>query len=571
VLHCEVTVQESVLKRWFAKVGFSPPWLTNDVIGWAMFDFANQAFTMVMVTVMFQDYFINYVVPRAADGESNAPGKRWWEISNITAEVVLIAVSPLLGALADFSGAKKTFLFSTYVGCVLACLLLGLVMPGDVGMAAVLFVAGYVCFGAGENFLNAFLPEIADHRHMGRVSAFSWTIAYIGSLISLLVAVLLVQVIPEPASYRWVSVWCGVYFLAAGIPAFVYLRERKKAEPMPAGKSMATVGFSRLRSTFQHLRAYRQLFRFLIIVMIYMAGMQVVVFYAGTITEELFHFSDARKGLFLLEIILAGVAGTILTGLFQDRLGTKWTIMLWLVTWSITMLAAGAIIREVNGVNQTPEWQFWVVGNFVGLSMGALGASSRAMAGLFSPEHKAAEFFGFYGMAQKMAVILGLGMQFVLGFVFHASFKTSIGASAVFFVAGFLLMLTIDEKEGRTAALRAVRAYRREMSPRQARREAYATVTSAGQGAIGTFVPAITGVAGVNALPHDAPEEATSAPTQPAIASTESSGAQADVMPLPAANEAVKPTEESPDVPLDQSQAAPPVVPAKPPRANLES
>ena len=605
-------------------------WLSREVIGWSMFDFANQAFTMVIITVMYQVYFINYVVP-ASEGGGNELGKRLWETSTIIGEIFIIAISPLAGALADFSGAKKKALFVTYLGCVLFTLALGLVTPGQVALGMVFFIIGYIFFASGENFLNAFLPEIADHRHMGRVSGFSWTIAYFGSLISMAVAVLITtkfplnaaillnegesklsspsrmtldlddpshndgepaqkaatalgaahdfqhvehfrEILPEdvepelvatadfdgdetndlsyvepgsaqvqvrfgaqldsselpievaeppralgaarigpdgqwavvvlvnadrlqgfaldssrqwrlfvdaatgggakylrfsdvnvdgrsdivigrtgtaPAGYRLVGVWCGIYFLLAGVPTFLLLRERKLAEKLPPGQSIYTVGFARLAQTFRDVRRYRQLMRFLMICAIYIAGMQVVVFYAGSITKELFDFDERKQGLFMLQVIVTGIVGAAITGRVQDRIGTRTTIQMLLAIWSLTMLVASLAERE---------WVFWVTGNLVGFSMGALGTSSRVMAGLFSPQHKAAEFFGFYGMAHKFAVILGMGFQFMLGMA-GASYRAAIGASSIFFVAGLLLMFSINEKEGRIVALKSAREH----------------------------------------------------------------------------------------------------------------
>jgi UMF1 family MFS transporter len=123
--------------------------------------------------------------------------------------------------------------------------------------------------------------------------------------------------------------------------------------------------------------------------------------------------------------------------------------MVCLLIWAVTL---------VVGAVATKEWQFWATGNLVGFSMGALGTASRVMAGLFSPQHKAGEFFGFYGMAQKLAVIVGLGTQFILGMM-GMEFNVAIGASAIFFVIGFFLMFTINEKEGRITALRAAREH----------------------------------------------------------------------------------------------------------------
>jgi len=424
-----------------------PPWLTREVLGWTMFDFANQAFTMVIITALYQQYFIKQVVP-LADG-SDHRGKRLWEISNISAELVIILISPLMGALADFSGAKKKFLFVTYVGCVVATLALGLAGPGQVSLAMVCFILGYIFFGAGENFLNAFLPEIAQQKDMGRVSAFSWAIAYTGSLISVAVAYSIMGGTEEPSRYRWVAVWVGLYFLVGGIPTFFLLKERKQAETLPAGQTLFTIGFHRLFETMRDLRRYRQLMRFFGIATIYLAGMQVVVFYAGLIAKDRFGFTTSQQGWFFAQIIITGIIGAAITGRVQDRIGSRNTIMGLLIIWSLTMLLAAFA---------TQEWIFWLTGNLVGFSMGALGSASRVMAGLFSPQHKAGEFFGFYGMAQKLAVILGLGAQFILGLM-GMDFNVAIGASTLFFVAGFILMFTVDEREGRIVAIKAAREH----------------------------------------------------------------------------------------------------------------
>jgi UMF1 family MFS transporter len=133
----------------------------------------------------------------------------------------------------------------------------------------------------------------------------------------------------------------------------------------------------------------------------------------------------------------------------QDRIGTRNAVQGLLVIWALTQLVAGFATRE---------WVFWIAANFVGFSMGALGSASRVMVGLFSPQHKAGEFFGFYGMANKMAVILGMVFQFLLG-MWGMKFNVAIGASAVFFVIGFFLMFTVNERAGRIVAVKAAREH----------------------------------------------------------------------------------------------------------------
>ena len=424
-------------------------WLSREVFGWAMFDFANQAFTLVILTTMFQIYFIEYVVP-----EDPSLGRRLWATSGMITQVVIILVAPILGALADFMGAKKRLLFMTYIGCVLFTASLGLVPPGATAWRMVHFIVAYFFYAAGANFMSSFLPELAHHRNMGKVSAFGWTLGYVGGLLCLAGAVVLTSLWEGPIGYRLVTVWAGLFFLAAAIPTFLLLRERKQAEPMPEGHTYLTVGFHRLADTFRHLRMYGRLFEFLLIMTLYFGGVQIVYWFAGTLTKELFGFDDRKMGLFILQITVTAIVGAVLTGRYQDRFGARNFLLGCLIFWTVTILTAALA---------TEEWVFWTVGNAVGLGIGAIGTASRAMVGLFSPAHKAAEFFGFYGLFHKLSAILALGAVTVLEFVFRGDFHRVVAASSGFFVLGFFLLLKVDEKAGRLAALRAEQAYRRRL------------------------------------------------------------------------------------------------------------
>lgn len=435
-------------------------WLNREVFGWAMFDFANQAFTLVILTAMFQVYFVQHIVPpETAMNEAGemvsgtSTGRRLWATCGIITQIIIIAISPMLGALADFSGAKKKLLFVTYLGCVLFTAALGLIPPGAVALGMTLFIAAYLFYAAGENFMASFLPEIAPHRVMGKVSAFGWTMGYIGGLFCLGGAVVITALAENgPTGYRLVCVWAGIFFLIGALPTFLLLHEKKQPEAMPAGQTIATVGFHRLVITFHELRQYRLLFRYLAIMCLYFAGMQIVYWFGGTLAKELFGFGDQKMGLFILQLTITAVFGALLTARYQDRLGARNFILLCLAFWSITILIAATA---------TQEWVFWTVGNAVGLGIGALGTASRAMVGLFSPPHKAAEFFGFYGLAHKLSAIIGLGSITAAEFVFEGNFNLVVASGSIFFISGFALMFTIEEKTGRVNALRSERRFRR--------------------------------------------------------------------------------------------------------------
>jgi len=427
------------------------PWLNKQVFGWAMFDFANQAFTLVILTTMFQVYFVEYIVL-----DDPSLGRRLWSLSGIITQIMIIAVAPVLGALADFYGSKKRLLFLTYLGCVLFTVSLGLVPPGALPLGMTLFILAYLFYAAGENFMASFLPELAPHRVMGRVSAFGWTMGYVGGLICLAGAVGITTIWPGATGYRIVSVWAGLFFLAAAIPTFRWLREKKQPEEMPPGQTYATIGFHRLAETFRSLRNYQWLFRFVAILTVYLAGMQTVYWFAGSLMRSL-GFEELKMGLFVLQLTLTAIVGALFTARYQNAIGARNFILGCLVLWGITIMLVGFADRE---------WMFWVVGNFIGLGIGALGTSSRAMVGLLSPEHKAAEFFGFYGFAHKLSAILALGWIGLGETLFPDRFPLIVASTATFFLIGFIAMFTLNEKAGRIAALKAERNFRRTHRPR---------------------------------------------------------------------------------------------------------
>jgi UMF1 family MFS transporter len=418
-------------------------WLSREVFSWGMFDFANQAFTLVILTTMFQIYFVNHIVLN-----DESLGRQLWATMGIIALIIVILVSPLIGALADFSGAKKRLLFITYAVSVVFTTALGLAEPGMVAPAMATFIIGYVFYAIGENFMGAFLPELAAPGDMGKVSAFGWTLGYIGGLICLGGAAFITIQWPGPAGYRLICLWAGIFFLIAALPTFMFVHERKQHEPLPPGQTLFGAGFARLATTFRSLRRYRELFKFLVIMTFYLGGMQIVIWFAGTIGKKLFGLTNQELAIYILILTVTAIAGTIITGRIQDGLGTRRTIILALVIWLLAMI-------PVPFIKEQHRFMFWVLGSGVGLCMGMLGTSSRAMVGLFSPPHKAAEFFGFYGLGTKIAAVLGLALSIMAEHMFPDSYNLVVGSSAIFFIVGILLMFTVNEAAGRDACAAA--------------------------------------------------------------------------------------------------------------------
>jgi UMF1 family MFS transporter len=224
---------------------------------------------------------------------------------------------------------------------------------------------------------------------------------------------------------------------------------------MPPGQTILTVGFTRVGRTFRSLSQFKQLFRYLPIMTFYLAGMQIVIWFAGTIAKELFELTEGELAVYIVVLTVMALVGAVFTLWIQDRIGTRTTILVALGIWLPVMAAAGFATPE-------RQWLFWVLGTGIGLGIGMLGTSSRSMVGLFSPHHKAAEFFGFYGLAHKFAAILGLGWTILAEEIFSDDqYSLVVASSAVFFIAGIGLMFTVNEKAGRIAAMKASRAHER--------------------------------------------------------------------------------------------------------------
>jgi MFS transporter, UMF1 family len=417
----------------------------KEIFGWAMFDFANSSFTTVMITAYFGFYFKDQIVGEAGNGST------LWGAAMSLSQLLVILTAPLLGALADFSGAKKKFLLVTYLGCSLGTMALGLAGPGDIALAMLLFIAANVCYSSGENFVSAFLPEIAPPEVMGRISALAWSLGYFGGIGALLLSVFILGL--NDSAHRFIWVMVGAWFLLAGLPTFLFVRERRKHDPMPPGQTIATIGFHRLGRTLRQVRHFRQLFRFLVTYMTYGCGVFAVVAFAGIIGKDMLQFSDTMLGVFLIVTNVLAAVGALAGGLVQDRLGTRTAIISALVVWLLA-LALILCIREPaagEAPSESAKFIIWIVGVLVGLAMGATFATSRAFVGLLSPADRSAEFYGLWGLFGKLGYMIG---PFAFGFMSDQfGSRPAILMLAGFFLVGIAMMLTINEKEGRATAV----------------------------------------------------------------------------------------------------------------------
>ena len=414
----------------------SPP-SRREIFGWAMFDFANSSYTTVIVSVAFGVFFTRLIAPAGK-------GDALWSLGIAVGNLIVLVLSPIVGAIADDSGRKKLFLFFTYALCVVGTAALWLVTPGRVDLALTLFVVSFIGFSFGENLAGSFLPEISTPQNIGKISGLGWGLGYFGGLASLALVYPLLKgdfKLENLENLRLAWLVTAVFFLFAALPTFLFLRERA---PRGTGTILQYIrdGFVRLGQTFRSARHFSELIRFLCVFFLYSAGLTSVIAFAGIFAANTLHFTS--KELFLLFILLqlSSAGGALGFGAIQDKLGAPRTIQVTLVLWILVCIGVYLV--------QTKE-MFWGIALGAGLGIGSLQSASRALVGLFAPPEKAAEFFGLWGLAGKSAYMVG---PLIFGLISSGtgSQRIAILSTAAFFALGLIGMGFISDKRGLAAA-----------------------------------------------------------------------------------------------------------------------
>lgn len=417
------------------------------VWAWGMYDLANQSFQLLINTLLFSLFVQNVVVGDPAKGRTT------WSTMVAASMLLVVILSPLLGALADHKAWKREMLLATGVICAILTASLALIQPGQIALAFALYLVAALACGLGENFLGSFLPEVSTPKNVGYISALGWTMSYIGALLLLGITSVYAFVFHRDSAdqARPMFLFAGLWFAVGILPAFLFLRER--ATPQP-GAAHTVVGqtFKRLAQSAREAGRFRQLARFFIAFFVYSLGTATVIYFLGLISDDLGN-SLGQTILFALEIALTAGIASALVARYQDRLGHKRTVSVFLLTW-VVATAGLALLKHLMPQDADPgvplRVAFWLVAALIGVGLGGIGTASRAVVGAFSPTDKAGEFFGVWGAVYKLATIVGV---VAFGAVRNAvGLPISLLVLAAFFAIGLLLLARVDEQAGIAAA-----------------------------------------------------------------------------------------------------------------------
>jgi UMF1 family MFS transporter len=422
----------------------------KEIFGWAMFDFANSAYTTNIVTVIFCNYFILAVAENFEFTFLGWPlgGKSLWGLGTTASNLLIILTAPLLGAVADFSANRKTFLVGTCLFCVVGTAGLFFVTPGAIAVALVLFVVSNYFFQISESLCSSFLPDLAEPHEIGKISALGWSLGYIGGLVGLLICFPLIG--GEGQGFGPGNQWnirltalitAGV-FLFGAIPTFLYLKEKRQSGVLPAGTTYLSVGFSRVWQTLTHLRSLRDLSFFLAVFLLMSVALTTVFTFSTNYSLEEMKMPETQLVVLFIVVQASAALGAFVFGFFQDRMGLKFSVQLLLVAWWGTLL--GVFFTHSLSI-------YWFLVVMLGAGLGSIQSAARAMVGLFAPRSKSAEIFGFWSLTYKLGGLVG---PLMYGFIADsASHRWAMLFISSFFLLAFLLNFAVDEKRGRRAGL----------------------------------------------------------------------------------------------------------------------
>jgi len=405
------------------------------IFAWVLFDFANTSFSVMMVTFAFPLYFKNVICGGSSFGDAV------WGVCIAISMLLVALVSPVLGAQADYAGRRKRFLFLFTLVSVIGTALLALTGPGDIIVAAVLFVIANIGFEGGFVFYDAYLPEIASKRSLGRVSGYGFAMGYLGAfaILLLLQPLLSKGIVPGNIPNLKLSfLTVALFFALFATPLFLVLREtrgmRTASDLVRNGEGLLDAFSRSIREVFhtiRHIMSYPDLARFLLAFFFYNDAILTVIAFSSIYAQNTLGFTTAELIVFYMTVQTTAIIGSVVFGVVTDRIGPKRTIVLTLFIWFGVIFMA--ILSEGKSL-------FYATGLLAGMSMGSSQAASRSLMARLTPKEHTTEFFGFYdGTFGKASAIIG---PLVFGFISSqaGSQKAALGSLLLFFGIGLVIM-----------------------------------------------------------------------------------------------------------------------------------
>ncbi|MBS7531400.1 MFS transporter [Hazenella sp. IB182353] len=417
------------------------------VRSWAMYDWANSAFATIIIAAVMPIFYSKV----AANTLAPATATAYWGYTQSISLILVVILSPLLGAIADASNSKKKFLRFFVIMGVLATTLMFTIGEGDWLWASLLLIVGTLGFSGANVFYDAFLSDVAPEKDRDMVSAKGFSYGYVGggSILALSLALITFhdKVGISSLSATQISFFAtGIWWLLFSIPIFRNVHEKKiiqgvKQPPMATALS----GFRSVWQTIRAIKQYPELLKFLIAFWFFSDGINTIVKMSVIFGAEIgIGQQDLITALLITQFV--GFPCTLFFGKIASKFGSKLTLVITLCVY---------LFITILGYRMENALDFYILATLVGTVQGGSQALARSIFTRIVPAHRNAEFFGFYGLSGKFAAIFGPAAVAIIGQL-TGSNRTGIASVAFFFIVGIIMLFFVNLDKGKEEAEAAV-------------------------------------------------------------------------------------------------------------------
>ncbi|GLR17473.1 MFS transporter [Portibacter lacus] len=410
--------------------------------GWAIYDWANSAYFLVISTAIFPAYFLSNTPEIVSLLGMEMTNSSLYSYAVSFSYIVIVLLSPLLSGIADFGNKRMYFLKLFTIFGSLACIALYFFAGvGQMWLGVTAFILATIGCAGGIVFYNAYLPEIVTEDRFDAVSAKGYSFGYIGSVL-LLVMILVLAMKPdwfgitsETLPYRIGFVMVGLWWIGFAQITFKRLPGSGLGK---ITKEMMSKGVGEIKGVYQKLKQQPNILRFLTSFFFYSAGVQTVIYLASAFGSKELGFDTINLITVILILQFLAMIGAYLFAQVSKRIGNKWALIIMNTIWIAICFAAFFVVSHM---------QFYVIAGFVGLVMGGIQSLSRSTYSKMVDENKEdlTSYFSFYDIVYKLSVVVG---TFVFGLIEHltSNMRYSILGLAIFFIIGILLLTTVKVK-----------------------------------------------------------------------------------------------------------------------------
>jgi len=454
--------------------------LKRPVISWALYDFANTSFAVIIITVVFPVFFTSVIAPSALYGKNF--GDLMWGLASGISMLIGSFLAPVFGTLADTTRSKNRYLIILTTLCIIFCSLLYFTGTGTIVRAMLLFIAANFFYQISMMFYNSFLPELSEKGDTGFLSGFGFSLGYLGGLITLSMIYPLLGrgLLDTNIPYiKLTFIITALFFLVFSIPSFIFLKDKKtgsvnsftrnvlfqgqkfgnspddykEAQNRPSSKNNIIISFfsnivllfgtsfKKLRQTYKRMKTDKNLLKFLVAYFLFSNAFSILAVYAAIYGRSTLNLSLQEIAFLFILGHFPVIISSIFFGWLADRIGPKRVIIFTLLAWSLVIILVSAF--NIKAV-------FYTAFIIISVITGSTLIASRALMNFLTPFEREAEYFSFYAIGGKVSSIIGPVVFGIISY-FTKSQRLALLSTLIFLISGLATIFTVKVPAKREA------------------------------------------------------------------------------------------------------------------------